>query len=270
MWFTTIQQASTEALPGLTAGDTRQLLEAMSSLDPAALPRAVLGLLRTEFPVAHCAVFTFLSGSAPVLCYEASLPEREPLPSGAGLAYMAGHFRFDALTKFIDAMRSNGGDEVIAFEQSRADIVDPRYRLACYQRCSVSDRLSLIVGTGDLNPKAAAWLAINLYRLSGADPFTDHDVDRVRGLLCIVAAFVRTHYLLRRPASRINRSEPVAVVLSPREAQVADLVASGLSSKSIAKVLGILPSTVTTLRRRAYDKLGVSTGCELSAKWAHQ
>ena len=44
--------------------------------------------------------------------------------------------------------------------------------------------------------------------------------------------------------------------LSPRELQVCARIASGVTADGIAADLGIAPSTVATLRKRAYGKLG--------------
>ena len=46
--------------------------------------------------------------------------------------------------------------------------------------------------------------------------------------------------------------------LSARQIQVLKLVVEGRTSKEIARVLGVLPSTVDTYRSRLMSKLGVS------------
>jgi DNA-binding CsgD family transcriptional regulator len=45
--------------------------------------------------------------------------------------------------------------------------------------------------------------------------------------------------------------------LSPREIQVLKLVVEGRTSKEIARLLGVLPTTVDTYRSRLMAKLGV-------------
>jgi DNA-binding NarL/FixJ family response regulator len=61
--------------------------------------------------------------------------------------------------------------------------------------------------------------------------------------------------LLFHPASAAPIEEP----LSPREIEVARLVASGLPNKIIAHELGISNWTVCTHLRRTFSKLGVTT-----------
>ncbi|MBV8965307.1 MAG: response regulator transcription factor [Mycobacteriaceae bacterium] len=55
-----------------------------------------------------------------------------------------------------------------------------------------------------------------------------------------------------------RRAEPDAPVLSPREREVLDLIAEGLSIPAIAARLYLAPSTVKTHVQRLYEKLGVS------------
>ena len=48
--------------------------------------------------------------------------------------------------------------------------------------------------------------------------------------------------------------------LSRRELELIMLVASGFTKREIAKQMGVTPATADTFRRRAYLKLGVSSG----------
>ena len=53
--------------------------------------------------------------------------------------------------------------------------------------------------------------------------------------------------------------------LSRRELELVMLVASGFTKREIAKQMGVSPATADTFRRRAYAKLGVSTGAAATA-----
>ena len=57
-------------------------------------------------------------------------------------------------------------------------------------------------------------------------------------------------------------------VLTPRELQIAVLIAQGFESKAIGRRLGISHSTVGTHRARVYAKLGVATRRALAARIA--
>jgi len=78
------------------------------------------------------------------------------------------------------------------------------------------------------------------------DPLLDVTVDGVRCLLCPV-----------HPSP--------ADALSPREREIADMVARGYTNKMIAHVLDISGWTVSTHLRRIFAKLGVSTRAAMVA-----
>lgn len=63
----------------------------------------------------------------------------------------------------------------------------------------------------------------------------------------------------------LDPPEP-AISLSPREQEIARLVAKGLPNKAIAAVLDISPWTVATHLRRVFAKLGVSSRAEMVAR----
>lgn len=69
----------------------------------------------------------------------------------------------------------------------------------------------------------------------------------------------------RLVVARRNDPQPDPGVLSLRERQVVSYVAGGHSNKLVAYELGISPSTVAALLRRALTKLGVRTRLELIA-----
>jgi len=54
--------------------------------------------------------------------------------------------------------------------------------------------------------------------------------------------------------------------LSPREAEIAELIASGEATADIAEVLGISPRTVENHTRSIYEKLGVQTRAQLASR----
>ena len=51
--------------------------------------------------------------------------------------------------------------------------------------------------------------------------------------------------------------------LSPREKEVALHIANGVSTSTIAKTLGIKCNTVSTLKKKIYNKLGVDSSVGL-------
>ena len=104
--------------------------------------------------------------------------------------------------------------------------------------------------------------------LSRADPeFTDLERDilnRARPLLISAFRAAIEHEELRRVAAPLrDRAAVVAALheagLTPREAQVARLVALGRSNRDAAEELGVSDRTVAKHLERAFRKLGVRT-----------
>ncbi len=75
----------------------------------------------------------------------------------------------------------------------------------------------------------------------------------VEGIRCL---------LIRRPVSSVGAT----VRLSPREREIARMVAKGYPNKAIAAVLEISSWTVGTHLRHIFAKLGVSTRAAMVAK----
>jgi DNA-binding CsgD family transcriptional regulator len=59
---------------------------------------------------------------------------------------------------------------------------------------------------------------------------------------------------------------PTVAILSPREREIARMVAAGLTNKSIAQVLHISPWTVSTHLRRIFAKLRVTSRAAMVAR----
>ena len=130
----------------------------------------------------------------------------------------------------------------------------------------LGDRSRVIVLTTDPSPeRLTALLAAGVsgYLLRELDP--DHVVDAVyavaRGDIALhpVAAstVVDQWRRLRRNATAGMANERLA--LTPREADVLAAMADGLSTKAIARRLGVAVKTVENHKTRVFDKLGVRT-----------
>jgi non-specific serine/threonine protein kinase len=75
--------------------------------------------------------------------------------------------------------------------------------------------------------------------------------------------------VLRRLGAKLPRRERSASVLSPREVEVADLVAEGLSNPAIARRLYLSRPTVASHVAHILAKLGFSSRAQIAA-WAAQ
>ena len=66
--------------------------------------------------------------------------------------------------------------------------------------------------------------------------------------------------------TRLEKSPPPRISLSPRECEIARMIAKGYPNKTIAAVLEISSWTVCTHVRRIFSKLGVSSRAAMVAR----
>lgn len=107
-------------------------------------------------------------------------------------------------------------------------------------------------------------LAQHLAREADASTLGERDVlidIELDGVRCLV---------LRSPDSPRPPSRPHSERLSPRECEIARMVAEGYPNKTIAAVLDISSWTVNTYLRRIFVKLGVTSRAAMVAKIARQ
>lgn len=97
----------------------------------------------------------------------------------------------------------------------------------------------------------------NHTRLAGANGY----VSKNRGIqeLCSVVKAVLLGYDCFPSGSCAGGRDPTLNGLSPRELEVLQFLARGLSNKSIAGRLSLSDKTVSTYKTRVLDKLGVSS-----------
>jgi DNA-binding CsgD family transcriptional regulator len=89
----------------------------------------------------------------------------------------------------------------------------------------------------------------------GPDPARDVILaTEIDGVRCV---------FIRRPAP----ASPERTTLSPRECEIARMVAKGYPNKTIARVLEISSWTVGTYLRRIFAKLGVGSRAAMVARW---
>lgn len=142
---------------------------------------------------------------------------------------------------------------VTALHMRRPDVPLLAWRREIYERAALVDRFSLLYALG-----RQQIYAVNLYRDLAVGAFRGAELERLLGLAPLLRSL---HRRALRPAAardfeaaaqRLARRVPA---LSPRELQVCARIAHGVSADGIAAELGIAPSTVDTLRKRAYAKL---------------
>jgi DNA-binding CsgD family transcriptional regulator len=231
-------------------------------------PRALVDVLTGDVSVDHVAILAFDANMIPHLAGAASraLPN---VAEEAGRLYEESRFyRQDPGTQKLYG--SAVSDTPILFRLRAADIRDRAYRSQIYTRYKLLERISLIQHV------AGQWIILNLFRGKGTGRFERKEIDRLRKLSPLLVTLAGKHVSLLTPkpvgatalspaASIESLLASVDQSLSARERAVCVRALRGLTVEGIALDLGVKPSTVATLRRRAYTKLNISSLNELFA-----
>jgi DNA-binding CsgD family transcriptional regulator len=134
---------------------------------------------------------------------------------------------------------------VTALQMSPGELPSARWREEIYESARLVDRLSFFYRGGQRRT-----YAFNLYRDRAAGAFAPAELE---SLLALAPAL---HGLLPAEAQTLpERLKRAAPALSARELAVCVAVAAGTPADGIAVQLDVAPSTVHTLRKRAYAKL---------------
>ena len=180
-------------------------------------------------------------------------------------AYCSHFHRFDPINHLLTAQ----DPDAQAIRISPGQISDRNYRLVCYERPHFVEKVSLWCNEG------SHWVVASFFRTADAGVFTDANLDAISRCGRLVFPIIRKHRLLQSIGAtgtstevlikRLQRRlEALPVKLTSRQLDVCARTAVGMTAYGIALDLGIKTSSVVTYRRRAYDRLGIATGHELS------
>lgn len=233
----------------LPAAAVVALLDAGQCSAPAA---SLLAFINALVAVDHLTLVRYGRAPAPELVEgQARDPAAHGVPAHCFSIYRSGYWRSDAATPLADALRRESDSAITALQLRPADIRVAAWRRDIYERSHLADRLGFLYAVS----RDEAF-AINLYRDTAAGPFQPGEVERLLGIAPLLRQAHRGA-LRRRPdltaaATLLQQRVPA---LSTRELAVCARIACGTGSDGIADALGIAPSTVATLRKRAYVKL---------------
>ncbi|ARR51973.1 helix-turn-helix transcriptional regulator [Rhizorhabdus wittichii DC-6] len=213
--------------------------------------------------VAHLSVFLFQQALSPVVALAFSR-DGSDIARRAGEAYLRlGLYLGDPLRSALRARLDDGDATVRLFSD------DPgaanAARRAFFARFDLGQRLTIFGHT------RLGWMSVNLYRDRDAATLPRKDVRALEQVAPLIHAAVARHLELVDPSiggidldgvlgERLKRLDRG---LTPRETDVCLAALGGRANAEIAAALGIGLSTVGTLRRRAYERLGVSNIAEL-------
>lgn len=177
--------------------------------------------------------------------------------------YARGYHRLDPTLHSLPF--ATGRDATLVDVLMADRIGDAAYRRTCFESPAFSQKISVAHAGAD-----GVWTILNVYL--GERGVGQETVQRLAEFGSLVAPFLRRRghgvvaqprYAAERLAGKLERRFPM---LTERERSVCALTMIGKSSGEIATALGIRPGTVITYRRRAYERLGVSSAASLVAE----
>lgn len=158
-----------------------------------------------------------------------------------------------------------GSDDGVIISRLAIDgmLGDP-LRTATYRAMALAERWSILGNSG------GDWITVNLYRGEATLPPSGAE-DRLIEQAPLLHALVMSHLRMVMPPAHggelfttlVARLRPT---LSPRQQQVCVRALFGMTNAEIATDLGIGSATVSTLRRRAYHTLEISSLAELFSR----
>ncbi len=182
--------------------------------------------------------------------------------------YKRQYSQFDEVTRLAGHVQREvaGNGSVTVVHYAVNDIPDIRWRQEIFESSRLTGRVTLLYA-----PVARTAYALNLYRDESFGPFGSDEVVLLAGIAPLLRkvhsnallaqrerlnADVRSSLLDRHLAQRAPK-------LSQREREVCVGMVNGEPIHGIADRMGVAPSTVQTLRKRAYLKLGIHTRQQL-------
>ena len=250
---------STPALE-LPVSRIASLLASIGKRDPNAFAGEVLRTLDPLIGAAQCTVFAYEFSNRP---RTVSVADHR---GGNFLSDVADHYTrlYYALDGNQKVLADATQSAPILHRQRREEIAHDGYRMTCYERPNVGDRISLLTPS-----EPGIWLAINLYRDQQQGQFSPIQVNFLEEMAPVLAHAARYHYALGShpgvsPLAR-SRLRQAGPELTGREFDALCGVLDGKTAQEIGEQMGVAASSVVTYQKRGYRRLGISTQRELFA-----
>jgi DNA-binding CsgD family transcriptional regulator len=237
-----------------------EITPAVLAIGRPAFPQVLIGALRRVADVGHCMVFSFAGERSASCLLDAG---NIPIGRDLGAAY-SDHFHQSDPNR--DAIFGGHGEAVpILLPTFARRMYSDSYRKIFFEDSDIVDKFA-----------AAIWVEetcfyVNFYRITAQGRFTPHEIRRLLAVAPAVSAAVARHFQLDAaadddPMGRLKNlfatGEPLAAPTG-REKEVCLRILSGFSSEAIAAELGISLHSALTYRKRAYERLGISSQNEL-------
>ena len=213
----------------------------------------------TRLRASHLSMIRFDAALEPTVTLSASLDGSDTAARAASVYRRSLLHRQDPLFSTVAERRET---RPAVTRMRLADMADADHRRLIYESFGLSERFAI------LGCQKGVWSALNFYRDDGAPAPQD-----IAGLVeeaGLLHALATRHLSLTHDAGVLPEEATLARLLARlrprltgRQIEVCSRALCGLTNPEIAADLGIGASTVSTLRRRAYERLGVASLAEL-------
>jgi DNA-binding CsgD family transcriptional regulator len=239
---------------------TSDVASALLAIGRASFPQVLMNTLRRIAGVGHCMVFTF-EGERSARC----LLDIGNIPTGPNLgsAYSE-HFHFaDPNRDAIFEDRTNSTTIILPTFARR--MYSANYLKLFFEESAIIDKFATAIWVD------RTCFYVNLYRTTSQGRFDLKQIANLTRIASTVGGAVARHFQDGSPTDHdpFRRLEAVfstsdrLIRLTSREKEVCMRILSGFSSEAISAHLGISVHSTFTYRKRAYEKLGISSQNEL-------
>ncbi|MGQ0686741.1 helix-turn-helix transcriptional regulator [Bradyrhizobium sp.] len=240
----------------------RDIMPAVLAIGRASFPQTLIGALRRIADVGHCMVFSFRGERSSRCLLDAG---NIPIGGDLGVAY-SGHFFLSDPNR--DAIfEGQAAPAPVLLPTFARRMYSDSYRKMFFEDSDIVDKCATAIWVED------TCFYVNFYRITSQGGFRREEVQRLMAVAPAVSAAVARHFQHAEaadgdPAQRLKllfaNAAPFAA-LTGREKEVCLRILSGFSSEAIASELGISLHSALTYRKRAYEKLAISSQNELFA-----
>lgn len=262
--------------PAVGIGPARLLpaiTQAIAAIGEADFADRLLGALDSLVEAEHCSAFLLDHRDGP-RCLGAASFDGSPTALAAAEHYVATYWHEDPALRRLrgTSFEARAGMGRV----TSGEICNAAYRRDCYERPRVIDRITLYRDLGGQR------LFLSVFRGPRRGFFGTPDIEALGAAADALTTGLARHHRFGLPRPGEREPQPGAggpsrervsqilqslcAGLSPREREVCALSVLGGTAEEIAARLGIEPSSVTTYRKRAYAKLGVSSPVALAGQ----
>ncbi|MCK1395007.1 LuxR C-terminal-related transcriptional regulator [Bradyrhizobium sp. 1] len=238
------------------AGDITPAVLAIGRPD---FPKVLIDTLRRQAGVGHCMVFALTrTGAASCLLDVGNIPTGADL----GAAY-AGQFHESDPNR--DALFEAETSAPIVLPSFAPRMYGARYRKIFFKDSDIVDKCATAIWVDD------TCFYVNFYRVTSQGCFGDAERARLQTIAPAIGASVARHFQqaatapLDQSLAALFATRAPLSALTPREHEVCRRIMLGFSSEAISQALGISLHSILTYRKRAYQRLGISSQSELFA-----